>query len=717
MMRRQIIRRTLRIPAAAGPSGDGAGVARQLDAVLVGAGFTASREVLEHVSGLAAGTAMDLAVDVIGAVRELVGDHVAHNPYFIDFPAGVPDTVEFWLTCLRDAVLAGGVPVEEIDSSRLGGVNLLDLPTYGTYQHTYLQMLAVHDELVRSAGDRLTVLHLGGSLDAEIQALYLDLAGSPVPLGEADLALLTELSGELLDGVQPQAVPVRQNRAVLNAVRLAAGRPLVAIDTVTDVLRLACQVSDGDVSLRTPTRFRTFRRAERRELLAALERVVADNPGKLGDVARYSRRWQRLGERLHPHEYELPHARAVFAVARGERKASSLAGRVESAFRAGDTDRAVELLGTAPGMLLRQLDRVLRADPPADPTAVVVAVRAAAGRASGRVLCSLREHLANRSEPDTARIFVNRGRRGWVTPDRRSMLDPMLVKQLAELVDDELTSRVPAYENLMADPAVVGVALPLTGRAAEDGFRVLPRGSELPVRGELLRFFTYWKQAERTTDFDLSVLLLDEDFQVEGQVSWTNLKQDGVYHSGDVIEAADGATEFIDVPLGAVSARYIVPQVNIYSGEGFDEVAESMFGFMTRELDQRGAPFEPSTVQARSAMRGPGRVALPVLFARDEHGFWSAKWLQLYLQGTAWGNRTETNRPSVTLLARSVLERRYLAVSYLVAVLMRKARTYRPYVPGAELTEPVTFIGLERPDDLPEGSEVITPEQLVALVS
>src|SRR5205085_2589822 len=67
-------------------------------------------------------------------------------------------------------------------------------------------------------------------------------------------------------------------------------------------------------------------------------------------------------------------------------------------------------------------------------------------------------------------------------------------------------------------------------------------------------------------------LLLDEDFGYGGQVSWTNYHADGAYYSGDLTDATDGATEFIDVPLATVSARYIVPQVNVFSGEGFDEV-------------------------------------------------------------------------------------------------------------------------------------------------
>jgi hypothetical protein len=113
--------------------------------------------------------------------------------------------------------------------------------------------------------------------------------------------------------------------------------------------------------------------------------VLADSPGKLADVAAYRRRWQRLGERLHPHEHGyFPHAQDVFAVARGEQTARSLAGRVELAFAAGDTRRAVELLAVAPGVLLRQLDRVLRAVPPGELDDVLATLSAVVDRVSGR---------------------------------------------------------------------------------------------------------------------------------------------------------------------------------------------------------------------------------------------------------------------------------------------------------------------------------------------
>ena len=67
-------------------------------------------------------------------------------------------------------------------------------------------------------------------------------------------------------------------------------------------------------------------------------------------------------------------------------------------------------------MLMRSLDRLLRR---AEPDAVLDVAEKVLGSVSGRVLCSVREHLANRAEPDAARAFTTRWRRAWVTDDTR----------------------------------------------------------------------------------------------------------------------------------------------------------------------------------------------------------------------------------------------------------------------------------------------------------
>lgn len=92
-----------------------------------------------------------------------------------------------------DIALSSGNVLSQL---RGGFVNLLDLPKYGRYQHTYEEMLAAHEPLIESAKDRVTLLQLGRSLAEESHTLYLSLATSPVPL---------QFAGQHLVGVGREA--------------------------------------------------------------------------------------------------------------------------------------------------------------------------------------------------------------------------------------------------------------------------------------------------------------------------------------------------------------------------------------------------------------------------------------------------------------------------------------------------------------------------------
>jgi stress response protein SCP2 len=584
-------------------------------------------------------------------------DHVQHNVYFKEFPQGVPDTLEFWMSSLRAALLdpvaaesleagfiwqpdaqetgahetgthetgggsqsAGGED-QPAESAKLvlGWLNLLSLPNYGRYQHTYEEMLAAHAELIPAVTDRVTVLHAGGTLEDEASGLYLSLAESTVPLSQEDLAALGDLALFCATGPQPETIPVRENRAVVNRVRLATRKPLI-VDTVTDVLRLACAASDGDVTLEQPTKFRSFARPERRLLLAALDGVIAASPGKLGDVAVRREAWKRLGERLHPHEHpQWPQAHDVFAVARGEKRAPSFASQVERTMATAGAGPTARLLGNAPGLLWRSLDRLLReaVEPPVL-AAVVSAATTAAPSVSGRVLLSVREHLFNRQIPtDVSRVFANRKGRAWTGPETREPLDESAVSELMSVIDAEVSRRLPDYGTILIDPSILGVALPLSGKAVAPGLGLMPRGSVSPIDGDLLRFFVYWKERSECTDYDLSALLLSDDFRSGDHVSWTNYHagepgQGSAVYSGDLTEAPDGATEFIDVELSNTPRKVIIPQVNIFSGEAFDQAEDAFFGFMVRSPEQDGTPFEARTVRMKSDLRGAGQIALPL---------------------------------------------------------------------------------------------------------
>ncbi|MFC8373754.1 TerD family protein [Streptomyces sp. NPDC057239] len=713
-----VIRHTHRLPSPQGSAGEGATAARQFDAALASVGFKLSAKLLERLSGLSEAAVVHTAKRTLRTVSEMVGDHVRHNSYFIDFPANVPDTEEFWMRCVTEALVDDTSRKNVLTQLAHGVLDLLSLPTYGRYQHTYEEMLAAQDELIASAGDRVTVLHLGRDLDDELTDLYLALAGSTTPLGEDHLRDLGILAERCALGPQPESIPVRENRAVVNKARLAVGADLL-LDTVTDVLRLACALSGGDVTLQEPTRFRALPRPARRALLAGLDAVVAANPAKLADVHAHREPFKRLGERLHPHEYpRWPHAADVFAVARGEKEARSFDSRVEELLDEFDVLGAVRLLKSAPGKLFRALDLLLRiaADQEQRDAVVAAAVRVAP-EVSGRVVLSVREHFQNReSETGEPRIFVNRRGRGWVAPDARRPVPAADRDRLIGALDAEMRRRLPVPGRLLLGPDILDVAFPLSGRATAAGLGVLPRGSLSAVDGEQLRFFVYWKETGHRTDYDLSALLLHADYSTDSWLSYTSLKAVGGEHSGDVTEAPDGASEFINLSLDRVRSAFVVPQVNIYAGEGFEEVEESFFGFMLRDGEQRGRPFEPRTVRMKSELRGVGRVALPLVFRRGDDGRWHAKWLHLYLKGISSANRVEENQVSVSKVVRAVVEREHLTVRYLIDLMSGDTTAVELWDGGPVPDEPVMYIGLERPEGLHPDSRVITLENLRDLI-
>lgn len=734
-----VFSRTRQVCLAGVPQGDAATVARQFDAVLMSIGFKCSGELLAALGGTEPGFAIDLAVKALAWAREEAGAHVKHNAYFIDFPANVPDTMEFWARLVEDTVLAivGG---EEDAELRLAvtpegsvALDLLSLKGYGTYQHTYEEMVAHHQAFEALLSDRLTIVRLGGGTAAQTgQALFAELASSTVPLSGDRLAELRFLADAYPSQVMYSDVPVRENLAVVNAARARQGMDLAAT-VVTDVLRAAAELSDSDVTLAKAPKFKSMPRVTRGRLMAALDSILSASERQLEDVPPRAEMWKRLAERLHPHEFgQFPSAQYLFAVARGGTDVRSRASRVEREFYDGRPARAAAQLSAAPGEFYRSLDRMLRY--PADlgqRLSVLARAERLAPDVSGRVLLGVRQHIGNRLQPGGPRIFLGRGGRPWVTPDARDPLDAKVVSELSAIIDAEMLRRLPKGRLFVVDPAVQGAALPLSGKNQGEGLGVWPRGSVSRLEdGELLRFFFYWKQERRRTDYDLSVLFVDEGFKSAAQLSYTNLRGGYGEHSGDITSAPDGATEFINVHLDAMPKGVtVIPQVYLYNGDGgydngesFDEVEENFLGYMTLSPEQRGLPFEARAVRMKTAVRGGHRAVMPVVFFRGDDGRWYAKWLHLGMSArkSSWGgSRVEENKPTTESFARSFMSYQYLQVRYLTDLLRGNNVVAAQHKAWRELVlddGKTTYIGIEAPEGLPAGSEVVTLGNLGSLI-
>jgi hypothetical protein len=97
----------------AATAGQGAVAARQFDAALTSVGFKLSAELLARLSGLSEDEVVRIAGRTLRTVSQMVGDHVRHNTYFIDFPADVADTEDFWAQCVAADLQAAQHPARK----------------------------------------------------------------------------------------------------------------------------------------------------------------------------------------------------------------------------------------------------------------------------------------------------------------------------------------------------------------------------------------------------------------------------------------------------------------------------------------------------------------------------------------------------------------------------------------------------------------------------
>lgn len=421
----------------------------------------------------------------------------------------------------------------------------------------------------------------------------------------------------------------RENKAFIGAEVLRRDLNIIhKMDTATDVLRLAVALSDGDVSLAEKTRFRSFKRPERRMLMHMLSVVKGD---LTEDMLRHEAAWKRLGERLHPGEFkQYPQVVAAFSAIRENGAVKTFNAKVEKAIAAGDILVTVGLLSGRPGEFARRLDKVLRmADSAVERSVVLNRFQGVAPKVSPTVLIQTRNAFVNRDKAE--RVFFPKGSlaRMQVIADERDKISATDRAAVVNIIDGALATIFGERSNLggaYVDPALKGIAIPFGMRNSSKGLKTLGRGSRLPLDADtgVVRFFIWWKNSEIAgrsysghTDIDLSAICLDADFRNVFDITYYNLREQGAVHSGDITSAPNGASEFIDIDVERLreqGVRYVAMTLYSYSGQGFVDLPECFAGFMERKDLGSGEVYDPRTVTNKVDLAADSQSATPFIF-------------------------------------------------------------------------------------------------------
>lgn len=603
---------------------------------------------------------------LLGLLAHERGAHVAHVPLFRRFPDTVPeDTTALFVERTLAHVFAS--PEQPcLNCTNLDHVYVLDpcghLVCASCWDATDYSGCPIchrriaHDSpFLQPAPPReplwdprpLTLLDIGRDLEAAAHGDFDALVRRASPLGPQDRDDLITLVRHC--GVErvPDQIPVRETMALVFGTWLEFDLARPHLRTATDVLRVLVVALGGEADLvQLPKPLPSIPRPLRRFVLQTLEGLPQDQLAE--DVRRHAGLWKRVGEKLHPYEFQVryPNTALAFAAIRRTRvdddftagstatvtrervRLRTWATQLEEALVAQDLPLALELASRRPGELVRRLDHLLRAG--ADPDAAVDALTRAAPGVPAPLLLTAMASIRARTRRLPTRVFFPRGEvtNAFATGDERPLLDAGVVDRVVHTIQAELLTRaghLGRFPTALLDDGLRDLTVPFRERHSARALVRVPRGSRLPLPdGDTLRLFLHWTDAgTQRADLDLSVALYDAGWRMRGQCDYTALRfaAGAARHSGDLTSAPPplGASEFIDLDLPKLrraGVRHVVALVFAYNDVPFETLGDAFAGFMTRR-GSRGEVFDPRTVEQRFDLEGNAKIAIPAVLDLD----------------------------------------------------------------------------------------------------
>lgn len=427
----------------------------------------------------------------------------------------------------------------------------------------------------------------------------------------------------LLYGNSSTAVPDKVFKETLPLIYMIKGTDAVIdhISGATDIMRIAYLVSspDADLSMKDNVRFKLSTRHKKNML-----RLLEGTKNLEEDMMRNRERWLRLGEILKPARHrQFPNTALAFDNLRNNPKDIKTFGKVvERAVRSNDhSDEFFKKLKSRPAEFARRLDHLMRTTPDGD--VLLQHFSEIAPMIRTDILTTLRKYFMSRDLLNQ-RVFFPKGQvnRAQIVPDNRLPLDSDLVTRFIKVMEQEVMDRFSKMKPLgrvYIDPALSDMVIPFNRRGDSSASTSVTKGSQYSFNGDVIRMFIWWQNGDHShVDVDLSVIYMDENFNTNGHVAFTNLNNGNtVTHSGDITNAPSeaGASEFIDINIErlAQKSRYVAVSVNSYSGQKFSEFP-CFAGFMERDGVRSGAVFEPASVAIKMDVSSENTAMIPMMF-------------------------------------------------------------------------------------------------------
>lgn len=620
-----------------------------LSADIMQFGYILSKELYNELCELDEARIIYFHTTSINVLKKIKGSDVEYHPMYPNFPKQVMDAsyTELYINALLHYWTFGEWTPEykkisrefKYENIKFKEIKLIEIEEF---KNIFTTILSSNESISK--------------LDKDIIEWFLD-------------------NKDIINTKYPDLIPFKENLCLIVSKYINDPEMVKMLKTPTDILRVVTYLSEGDISLAENTKFKSLPRKIRRIIVYRLEKILSKQRMPEEDIKRHENKWNKLFHNLHVGEY-FNNCICIKNIVQKNRNNKTLVSTntgIEKYLKENEILNLIKTLKTRPGEFARRLDHLLRKYDYKDNSEdiqlqIINDFFSVMDKISTKVLLQLLGHFKNR-DPNKERIIFPKGntQQVFILPKTYLEIDSKIIMILVSELINELKRRFSKLESLgdkvYLDTRLKKCPLPTQQRSSSKSMDIVARGTKIPlINKNTLRFFIYWVGQ----DIDLSASLHDENFKMKRQISYTNLKDETINccHSGDITQARNGATEFIDIDIDKSyenGIRYLIMNVFVYNGPTFKEHEKCYAGWMMRDFPDSNEIYDPKTVEYKIDLETNSKNAIPVIFdLKTKEAIWAD--LATNTNLGRGGNNLHSNKASIEQVLESVVNMKKLSL-------------------------------------------------------
>lgn len=563
-------------------------LAMNVQAELMQFGYILSEDALDSLSSSFKEVIISFQNEVISYLKYITGGEDTYRPIYSGFPQQVMEMSEWelWINQLIGYWCGGSFIADEWTKTKgtaFEYVNYksIQLKSESAFNDIFTNLLAANTSLT--------------PVDSEIVKWFIN--------NHSDLKF-------------PEIIPFKETLCLviiemIKVKRIFSNLPKL---TATDVLRIAVGMSGGNISLGGElSKFKKFARFERKRLLHLLELSSLD----VREMKLKVQRWIRLGEILHPGEYQksYPKSFTAFQKLRNE-KVVSWYGEVNLAFQQSFT-KGIEKLVERPGEFIRRLDYLIRMSNGQYNYFLLLTLQNTSRKVSNKVLFETYTHFESRRNPTTNRSIMIKGSRKRTQLEDLPALETDLINQIQNIIIIALQNKfasLPRLGKCWIDEELKNIPIPTNLRSLSESSKVVIRGQRFPIDAskKVLRAYVHWYDNTGDLDIDLHGYLCFETKSMSFGFNGEKNNPLGCF-SGDVRHRQGRCAEYVDINIEQslkAGYKYFVIVAHNFNDDSFENIPECTAGSMTREHAEANDTWLPKTIETSIKLQSNNRFCL-----------------------------------------------------------------------------------------------------------